>query len=104
MTLHDDAREHAVENEPVAVTTELPPRPPMSTKVIDKRIARLAQSVRMSGKERVVLRLIAIGYRYRDIGIAMDISPRTVKMHATNLRKKIGGRSRWDLVRRVLGP
>lgn len=101
MTLHDDARENAEQSE--AVAPEQPARPPMSPKAIDKRIARLAQSIRISTRERLVLRFIAMGYPYREIGLAMAISPRTVKMYASNLRQKLGGHTRWDLVRRVLG-
>lgn len=105
MTLHDDDRYAAALPEPVVFTTaqgEPPPRTILSVPSVDARVAVLAQDIRLSGRERVVLRYIAMGYRYREIGLAMEISPRTVKMHAFNLRKKVGGRSRWDLMRRVL--
>jgi DNA-binding CsgD family transcriptional regulator len=102
MTLHDDAREIAEQTE-AAATPEPTPRPPMSPKAIDKRIHQLAQTIRLSIRERLVLRYIALGYPYRHIAEAMLISPRTVKMHAGNLRRKLQGRTRWDLVRRVIG-
>jgi len=108
MTLHDDhddARDAAALAEPFVLTTakgEPTPRTVLSVANVDARVAVLAQDVRLSGRERVVLRYIAMGYRYREIGVSMEISPRTVKMHAFNLRKKVGGRSRWDLMRRVL--
>lgn len=105
MTLHDDARDTAALPEPVVVTTargEPSPRAALSVANVDAQVAVLAQNIRLSARERVVLRYIAMGYRYREIGLAMEISPRTVKMHASNLREKLGGRSRWDLTRRVL--
>ncbi len=75
---------------------------PRKVGAIEARVANLARDVRLSLRERTVLRLIAQGYRYREIGCEMSISPRTVKMYAANLRRKVGGDSRWDLMRRVL--
>jgi|LNFM01.2.fsa_nt_gb DNA-binding CsgD family transcriptional regulator len=96
MTLHDDARGSS------AGETGPAPPTPLSLANIDARIAELAREVRISLRERAVLRLILVGYRYREIGVDLAISPRTVKMHANNLRKKVGGKTRWDLVQRVL--
>lgn len=75
------------------------PEPPES---IDRRVEALALAARLSSREIAVLRLIVLGYRYREIASAIEISPRTVKMHAANVRRKVGGVSRWDLMRRVL--
>jgi hypothetical protein len=58
---------------------------------IDARINALGHSVGLSTRERAVLRLIALGYRYREIASVIAISPRTVKMgsHATGARSMI---------------
>lgn len=101
MALHDDDCDPNPVVEPAAAPpAALPPRHDHAA--IDARVAVLARDVRLSMRERTVLRLIALGYRYREIGSAMSISPRTVKMYATNLRRKVGGETRWDLMRRVL--
>jgi two-component system response regulator FixJ len=65
-------------------------------------VAVFAELARLSPRERSVLRFIALGYRYQDIGEALSISPRTVKMHAANVRKKAGVATRWELLRKVL--
>jgi DNA-binding CsgD family transcriptional regulator len=106
MALHDDACDpnpvlDAAPADVALATTPVPP-PQLDHRGIEARVAVLAQGVRLSQRERTVLRLIALGYRYREIGSAMSISPRTVKMYATNLRRKVGGDTRWDLMRRVL--
>jgi DNA-binding CsgD family transcriptional regulator len=72
------------------------------TTSIDMRIEALAIEVGLSGRELEVLRLIARGYRYREIALAIAIAPRTVKMHAASVRKKVSAVSRWDLMQRVL--
>lgn len=103
MALHDDDRDlnSPVEPTPPAAL-DTPPAPRQDVSAIEARVALLARDVRLSSRERTVLRLIALGYRYREIGCAMSISPRTVKMYASNLRRKVGGETRWDLMRRVL--
>lgn len=101
MALHDDDPEPPLPHaEAEAPPTAAPPLAKVGA--IEARVALLARDIRLSSRERTVLRLIALGYRYREIGCAMSISPRTVKMYATNLRRKVGGHSRWDLMRRVL--
>ncbi len=104
MTLHtdvDDVNAAPEDTGPLRPSVTPPPLPAENA-AIDARVAILARDVRLSSRERTVLRLIALGYRYREIGCAMAISPRTVKMYATNLRRKVGGDTRWDLMRRVL--
>jgi DNA-binding CsgD family transcriptional regulator len=103
MALHDDDDRVPNLPEPIApAALDAPPAPRRDISVIEARVAVLARDVRLSSRERTVLRLIALGYRYREIGCAMSISPRTVKMYASNLRRKVGGDTRWDLMRRVL--
>jgi DNA-binding NarL/FixJ family response regulator len=69
---------------------------------VEHVVAVFAELARLSPRERSVLRFIALGYRYQDIGEALSISPRTVKMHAANVRKKAGVATRWELLRKVL--
>jgi DNA-binding CsgD family transcriptional regulator len=70
---------------------------------IDEAVQTLAARVRLTPRERTVLRLIALGQRYRDIGFTLGISPRTVKMHATNVRHKLGVGRRHELLRELFG-
>ncbi len=53
----------------------------------------------LTAREIDVLRLIAQGYTNRQIGEELSISVRTVEGHRANLTKKLGIRSRVDLVR-----
>jgi DNA-binding CsgD family transcriptional regulator len=57
----------------------------------------------LTPRERVVLAQIARGLSSKEIGRDLDISPRTVEFHRTNLLKKIGAKNTADLVRKVLG-
>ena len=66
---------------------------------IDLAVDRMSVNAKLSGRERSVLRLIAMGLRYVEIGQTLAISPRTVKMHAASLRTKTGTPSRSALLR-----
>lgn len=68
---------------------------------VDARVGAFSVERGLSPRERSVLRYIALGYRYQDIGSELSISPRTVKMHAANLRRKAGATDRYDLLRRM---
>jgi len=57
----------------------------------------------LSKREAAVLRLIALGFRYQEIGRQLSISERTVKMHAANLRRKTRTTDRYELVQRFFG-
>jgi DNA-binding NarL/FixJ family response regulator len=70
---------------------------------VDAAIQALARRRGLTTRERNVLRLIALGYRYEDIGSRLSIATRTVKMHADNLRRKTGTSSRRELLREVFG-
>jgi DNA-binding NarL/FixJ family response regulator len=67
-------------------------------------IAR-SQSVRGEGppdvteRESEVLRMIAWGYSNKEIAAKLDLSVKTVEAHKTNTMKKLGMRSRIDIVR-----
>jgi DNA-binding NarL/FixJ family response regulator len=68
---------------------------------LERRSSALARRRGLSQRELVVLRFIAMGYRYREIAHELSLSPRTVKMHAMNLRKKTGATDRLQLVRKI---
>lgn len=63
----------------------------------------------LSAREIEVLRLIALGYTNAEIGSALHLSRRTVETHRASIHRKLGLRSRADLVhfalrRHLIGP
>ena len=54
----------------------------------------------LSEREREVLGLIISGLTNKEIGRALDLSPRTVETHRANLFAKLGAESLADLIRR----
>jgi DNA-binding NarL/FixJ family response regulator len=62
---------------------------------------------RLTRREREVLRLVAVGYTYQEIGTRLSISARTVESHAAAVLRKLqlSNRrelSRWASTRRLL--
>ncbi len=57
----------------------------------------------LTPRERVALAQIVRGLSSKEIARDLDISPRTVEFHRTNILKKIGAKNTVDLVRKVLG-
>jgi DNA-binding NarL/FixJ family response regulator len=70
---------------------------------LESRVRAFGAGRGMSPREVSVLRYIAMGYRYEEIAEAMAIKPRTVKMHAGNVRKKAGASDRYQLMRKMYG-
>jgi FixJ family two-component response regulator len=62
--------------------------------------ARLAS---LSARERQVLDLAATGMHAKQIGAALEISPRTVEIHKQRVMEKLGVRNVAELVRFALG-
>jgi len=62
----------------------------------------LAES-EISGRERDVLRLLALGHTNREIARRLYLSVRTVETHRASLLRKLGASSRADLVAYALG-
>jgi DNA-binding NarL/FixJ family response regulator len=56
----------------------------------------------LTAREREVLHLVAEGLTSGDIARRLFISPRTAESHRANLMRKLGLRSRTDLVRFAL--
>jgi DNA-binding CsgD family transcriptional regulator len=57
----------------------------------------------LTPRERATLAQIVQGASSKEAARALDISPRTVEFHRTNLLKKTGARNTVDLVRKALG-
>ena len=56
----------------------------------------------LSAREVEVLRLIALGYTTVEIGEELHLSPRTVETHRARIHRKLGFRTRAELVRYAL--
>ena len=52
-----------------------------------------------SDREREVLRMIALGYSNKEIASQLDLSVKTIEVHKANGMRKLGMRSRIDIVR-----
>ena len=59
-----------------------------------------ARYSQLSDREREVLGLIVAGLTNKEIGRALDVSPRTVETHRANLFAKLGADSLAQLIRR----
>jgi DNA-binding CsgD family transcriptional regulator len=69
---------------------------------LERRVAQLAREVALSPREQQVLQLLLLGRNYAEIGIVLQIAPRTARFHQTNVLDKLGAESRLDLVRLLL--
>jgi DNA-binding NarL/FixJ family response regulator len=68
-----------------------------------KRAARgAAPDANLSGREAEVLRLIAWGYINKEIAARLNLSIKTVEVHKANGMRKMGMKSRVDIVRYAL--
>jgi DNA-binding NarL/FixJ family response regulator len=56
----------------------------------------------LSDREEEVLRLIAWGHSNKEVAARLDLSVKTVEVHKANSMKKLGMRSRIDIVRYAL--
>ena len=69
------------------------------------RLARSRQALtdgRLSSRETEVLRLIALGHTNAEIADQLGLSPRTIETHRAHIHKKLGLRTRAELVRYAL--
>jgi DNA-binding NarL/FixJ family response regulator len=65
-----------------------PPAPPEASELLGS----------LSVREREVLDRVSRGDRNHDVAVALGISDNTVKFHVSNLLRKLGARSRTELV------
>ncbi|MGH7271600.1 MAG: helix-turn-helix domain-containing protein, partial [Polyangiaceae bacterium] len=70
--------------------------------LVDAKIARIAGAGALSERERQVLTLLLRGHGVADIATMLQIAPRTVKFHQSNVLQKLGADSRADLLRVLL--
>jgi two-component system response regulator NreC len=56
----------------------------------------------LTARESEVLRLIALGHTYVEIARKLDVSARTIETHRANIDRKLGLRTRAELVRYAL--
>lgn len=68
---------------------------------LHQAVTAISCDASLSSRESAVLEMIVAGFRYADIGRELSIAPRTVKMHAANVRKKAKVRNRYELLRMV---
>ncbi len=60
-------------------------------------------NAKLTPREHAVLAAVLAGLSNKEIGLALDISSRTVEFHRANLLKKYDARNTADLVRKALG-
>ena len=68
---------------------ELGARPPARTPVAGVR--------GLTGREAEIVRLVATRKSNKEIGVALEISPRTASTHLSHIFEKLGVRSRGEL-------
>ncbi len=64
-----------------------------------RRLAKSADTNPLTDREREVLQYVARGRTYKEIGIALDIAPKTAENHVRNILGKLHLSRRSDLVR-----
>jgi DNA-binding NarL/FixJ family response regulator len=64
-----------------------------------RRLAKAADSNPLTERERQVLQLVARGHTYKEIGVDLEISPKTAENHVRNILGKLHLTRRSDLVR-----
>ena len=77
-----------------------PPRPTAHPlpQVTAGRTPLTSESSALSDREREVAELVLLGLTYREIGARLYISAKTVEHHVARIRRRIGARSRSELL------
>ena len=79
--------------------------PPLSDHAIEAYLQRASEDPSedpydtLTNREREVFQLVAEGHSNREIGARLSISPRTAETHRANLMRKLGVRSKTELIR-----
>ena len=77
--------------------------PAITGKIVGSYVAKAAgrglTQAEPSEREREVLRLIAWGHSNKEVAARLDLSVKTVEVHKANAMRKLGMRSRIDIVR-----
>jgi DNA-binding CsgD family transcriptional regulator len=64
----------------------------------DPDVASIRHENGLTERELEIVRLVASGYKNKEVGSSLSISERTVKTHLTNIFQKLGVRDRVGLV------
>ncbi|ONM49475.1 hypothetical protein B0T44_11960 [Nocardia donostiensis] len=81
------------------VTVERPEPVPAPGEQMLPRTGRAPDpTARLSDREREVAELVLLGLTYREIGARLYISAKTVEHHVARIRRRIGARSRSELL------
>ncbi len=64
--------------------------------------ARAAATLRLSGREREILQLIAEGKATKEIAFVLSISVKTVAFHRENIKRKLGLRTTAELTKHAM--
>lgn len=70
--------------------------------VVALRVELASDRAGLSVQERAVLHGMVRGLQDKELAVELGIAPRTVKFHAANLLRKLGGGRRLDLFRLLL--
>jgi two-component system, NarL family, response regulator NreC len=81
--------------------------PAIAQKVVGAYVGRVAPAGAvspgdLSDREREVIRLMAWGHSNKEIAARLELSVKTVEVHKANAMRKLGMRSRIDIVRYAL--
>ena len=90
---------------PTVLDALMPPRTSASAPAsgrVDALDLAVARSVRLSGRERAVLELLATGRSNREIAGTLHIGVETVKTHLSNVYVKLGVRRRDQAIAAAL--
>jgi DNA-binding CsgD family transcriptional regulator len=69
---------------------------------ITENLNKLSQEYNISGRETEIIHWIVQGYNNPEIGAKLFISPNTVKNHIYSIYKKLGVKSRYELINVIM--
>ena len=104
--LKDSARQTLMQAIRTVCRGEMWMDPRMSSALVDELshmegdtdVGSVRQENGLTERELEIVRLVASGYKNKEVGSALSISERTVKTHLTNVFQKLGVRDRVGLV------
>jgi DNA-binding NarL/FixJ family response regulator len=78
--------------------------PAIATKVVDGFLGKGGMNAensydKLTDREKQVLKLVAEGYTHKEIADMLDISPKTVMVHQTNICEKLGLSNRSEIIK-----
>lgn len=65
--------------------------------------SRRPVAVKLTVREREIVRQLAAGHSTKEIARALDVSPRTIDGHRARIMKKVGARSASEMISRLVG-